>query len=352
MGCDSCCRATFPQFVSERLAPVVREFVATSGRSVNEIDHYVLHPGGPKVMATYCSTFGLPDEAVSIARESMREYGNLSSAAVLFMLNDLVASGKPTARRHRPDACARTGIRLRNAGARVVNDVAIVGAGPAGSALAIELGRRGLRVTLYEQSRGPCFKACGEGLLPHGVAALDDIAGTARRAARARPAFRRRRRVGRGRFSGRLRADRPTRSVRRVASRQGWRRPRTSISAWAHPTVPMASGSSSAPTASDRCFIDGCPRVRPRHVASVSPRTSAGCRASAIAWRCSFMPTVSCTWRRRVGEKRSCPPCFTSRPSAATASRICSTRFRSFAHARHTSNRRRPCSRARRSASA
>ena len=87
-----------PQFVSERLAPVVRDFVATSGRSVNEIDHYVLHPGGPKVMATYCSTFGLPDEAVSIARESMREYGNLSSAAVLFMLNDLVASRKPTAR--------------------------------------------------------------------------------------------------------------------------------------------------------------------------------------------------------------------------------------------------------------
>ena len=28
-----------PQFVSERLAPVVRDFVATSGRSVNEIDH-------------------------------------------------------------------------------------------------------------------------------------------------------------------------------------------------------------------------------------------------------------------------------------------------------------------------
>lgn len=58
-----------------------------------------------------------------------------------------------------------------------MNDVAIVGAGPAGSALAMELGRQGLRVTLYERSRGPCLKACGEGLLPHGVAALHDIAG-------------------------------------------------------------------------------------------------------------------------------------------------------------------------------
>jgi flavin-dependent dehydrogenase len=59
----------------------------------------------------------------------------------------------------------------------VVSDVAIVGAGPAGSALAMELGRQGLRVTLYERSRGPCLKACGEGLLPHGVAALHAIAG-------------------------------------------------------------------------------------------------------------------------------------------------------------------------------
>jgi flavin-dependent dehydrogenase len=59
----------------------------------------------------------------------------------------------------------------------VVADVAIVGGGPAGSALAIELGRRGVRVTLYEKARHPRLKACGEGLLPHGVAALCDLAG-------------------------------------------------------------------------------------------------------------------------------------------------------------------------------
>ena len=43
----------------------------------------------------------------------------------------------------------------------MVADVAIAGAGPAGAALAIELGRRGLRVALYE-ARFPRLKACGE----------------------------------------------------------------------------------------------------------------------------------------------------------------------------------------------
>lgn len=51
-------------------------------------------------------------------------------------------------------------------------DAVVVGGGPAGSATAIELGRRGLRVALLEKQRHPRPKACGEGLLPHGVEAL------------------------------------------------------------------------------------------------------------------------------------------------------------------------------------
>ena len=54
-------------------------------------------------------------------------------------------------------------------------DAVVVGGGPAGSAVAIELGRRGMRVALLEKARHPRPKACGEGLLPHGVAALERL---------------------------------------------------------------------------------------------------------------------------------------------------------------------------------
>lgn len=57
----------------------------------------------------------------------------------------------------------------------MVTEVTIAGGGPAGSALAIELGQRGVPVTLYEKTRHPRLKPCGEGLLPHGVAALEAI---------------------------------------------------------------------------------------------------------------------------------------------------------------------------------
>ncbi len=82
-----------PAFVSAQAAPEVQDFVGSHGLSVTGITHYVLHPGGPKVMATYRSAFGLPESAVRVARESMRRYGNLSSASVLSMLSDIVSSG-------------------------------------------------------------------------------------------------------------------------------------------------------------------------------------------------------------------------------------------------------------------
>lgn len=53
-----------------------------------------------------------------------------------------------------------------------MHDVVIAGASLAGSATSLELARRGLRVLLIDARPAPQPKACGEGLLPAGVAAL------------------------------------------------------------------------------------------------------------------------------------------------------------------------------------
>ncbi len=51
-------------------------------------------------------------------------------------------------------------------------DVFVIGGGPAGLAAAIAARRKGLRVTLADSARPPIDKACGEGLMPDGLAAL------------------------------------------------------------------------------------------------------------------------------------------------------------------------------------
>lgn len=54
-------------------------------------------------------------------------------------------------------------------------DVVIVGAGPAGSSLAMRLSRRGRSVLVVDGARFPRSKPCGEGIQPAGVAALEEL---------------------------------------------------------------------------------------------------------------------------------------------------------------------------------
>ena len=89
-----------PAFVSRGVRPVVEQFLEDHDVSMSTINHFLLHPGGAKVMATYRSAFGLDEDALMHARGAMRRYGNQSSASVLFMLNDLLVSGRPVAGDH------------------------------------------------------------------------------------------------------------------------------------------------------------------------------------------------------------------------------------------------------------
>ncbi|HNT37964.1 MAG TPA: geranylgeranyl reductase family protein [Rubrivivax sp.] len=66
-----------------------------------------------------------------------------------------------------PDSATTTPVALPGA-----CDVAVIGAGPAGSAAAWQLARRGLDVVLVDQHVFPRDKVCGDGLIPDAHAAL------------------------------------------------------------------------------------------------------------------------------------------------------------------------------------
>lgn len=81
-------------FVHERLRPVIGSFLADHGVSQERIRHWVLHPGGRRILETYRDTFGLDEDLLKWTRGSLARVGNLSSASVLFILSDLLESGE------------------------------------------------------------------------------------------------------------------------------------------------------------------------------------------------------------------------------------------------------------------
>jgi alkylresorcinol/alkylpyrone synthase len=83
-----------PQLVRERLRGDVDAFLGQRGLRRADIAHFICHTGGPKVLEAFEEAMEVPREAMRRSWESLQKAGNLSSASVLFVLSDLLASGE------------------------------------------------------------------------------------------------------------------------------------------------------------------------------------------------------------------------------------------------------------------
>jgi alkylresorcinol/alkylpyrone synthase len=80
-----------PRLVTTELAPVVRDFLTRNGMTLGDIARFVCHPGGPKVIDAYEAVFGPGFPGAAEARQSLRDYGNMSAVSVMFVLERMLA---------------------------------------------------------------------------------------------------------------------------------------------------------------------------------------------------------------------------------------------------------------------
>lgn len=86
---------TVPDVVEKYLGDDVEAFLADHGLTVADIDVWVAHPGGPKVIDAMVRTLDLDPAALDVTRRCLAEVGNLSSASVLHVLERAMADGPP-----------------------------------------------------------------------------------------------------------------------------------------------------------------------------------------------------------------------------------------------------------------
>ncbi len=81
-----------PDTLGEALPAVVKSFLADNDLDPSAIDHWLVHPGGPQILDSVQACLGLPPDALEMSRAVLRDYGNMSSPTIFFIMRKLIES--------------------------------------------------------------------------------------------------------------------------------------------------------------------------------------------------------------------------------------------------------------------
>ena len=86
-----------PELIRQNLAGDVDAFLAENNVRRDQIGSWVLHTGGPKVLEAIGDALGLHNGQLAASWDSLKKVGNLSSASVLVVLEDVMTRRRPAA---------------------------------------------------------------------------------------------------------------------------------------------------------------------------------------------------------------------------------------------------------------
>lgn len=87
-----------PKVVRENLGRDVDTFLAEQGLVRADIGSWIMHTGGPKVLEATAEALGLDNKALELSWDALRRVGNLSSASVLVVLDEVMRHHRPKPR--------------------------------------------------------------------------------------------------------------------------------------------------------------------------------------------------------------------------------------------------------------
>jgi len=77
-----------PTITRTKVAEATLSFLHEHGLS--KVDHYLLHPGGKKVLDAYRESLGIVGQKLDISEQILQQYGNMSSCTVLYVLDEFL----------------------------------------------------------------------------------------------------------------------------------------------------------------------------------------------------------------------------------------------------------------------
>ena len=82
-----------PTLVRTDLRTIIDDFLGRNGLALADIDSFVCHPGGAKVLDALEEVFGLQRGGLVHSRQVLRAFGNMSAATIMFVLRAALDGG-------------------------------------------------------------------------------------------------------------------------------------------------------------------------------------------------------------------------------------------------------------------
>lgn len=79
-----------PEAVAELAPENLKRFLHQYGVAQDQINAWILHPGGPKILSALAKTTTLPESAFQRSLSGLSRYGNMSSCSVLYSLAEFL----------------------------------------------------------------------------------------------------------------------------------------------------------------------------------------------------------------------------------------------------------------------
>ena len=79
-----------PKIILERAVPALKKILDDLGIKKEEIKYWALHPGGRAILDSLHKGLELTDEEMKPSRDVLKNFGNMSSATILFVLKNIL----------------------------------------------------------------------------------------------------------------------------------------------------------------------------------------------------------------------------------------------------------------------
>lgn len=77
---------SIPAIITKWLGPFVHDFLHEHALKTDDIEHFIAHPGGKKVLLAYEEALNFTEMKTNHSREILRNHGNMSSPTILYVL--------------------------------------------------------------------------------------------------------------------------------------------------------------------------------------------------------------------------------------------------------------------------